>query len=203
MNSGEQMVGAHRLYEKLGFERMPDREGTITEGGRTIRLLSFTIPVAARPASSELEERQASWSTTDTDVVIIGGGAMGSATAWQLAARGTRVTLLERHSPGHAFGASHGASRNFNVSYADPVHLALLTESLRLWRELGGRDGCRTPHPGGHRETTATTPTSTACTRHSPRSASRASSCRPRKRASAGPASGSPPGYCTPRRPGD
>ncbi|WP_082467978.1 FAD-dependent oxidoreductase [Leifsonia sp. Leaf264] len=75
-------------------------------------------------------------SGTDTEVVVIGGGAMGSATAWQLASRGTRVTLLERFSPGHANGASHGASRNFNVSYGDPVHLALLVESLRLWREL-------------------------------------------------------------------
>nr|WP_162241230.1 GNAT family N-acetyltransferase [Leifsonia sp. Leaf325] len=47
MNSGQQMVGAHRLYEKLGFGRLPEREGTITEGGRTIQLLAFTIPVGA------------------------------------------------------------------------------------------------------------------------------------------------------------
>ncbi|KQX05815.1 hypothetical protein ASC59_14225 [Leifsonia sp. Root1293] len=47
MNSGQQMVGAHRLYEKLGFGRLPAREGSITEGGRTIQLLAFTIPVGA------------------------------------------------------------------------------------------------------------------------------------------------------------
>ncbi|WP_162240774.1 GNAT family N-acetyltransferase [Leifsonia sp. Leaf264] len=47
MNSGQQMVGAHRLYEKLGFGRLPEREGAITEGGRTIQLLAFTIPVGA------------------------------------------------------------------------------------------------------------------------------------------------------------
>jgi ribosomal protein S18 acetylase RimI-like enzyme len=45
MNSGPQMLGAHRLYEKLGFARMPDREPVIEDGGRSFRLLSFTIPV--------------------------------------------------------------------------------------------------------------------------------------------------------------
>jgi sarcosine oxidase len=72
----------------------------------------------------------------DTEVVVIGGGAMGSSTAWHLASRGVRVTLLERFSPGHTFGASHGPSRNFNIAYADPVHRSMLVESLRLWREL-------------------------------------------------------------------
>ncbi|MGM1061621.1 FAD-dependent oxidoreductase [Saccharothrix sp. Mg75] len=43
------------------------------------------------------------------DVVVVGGGAMGSAAAWQLASRGAEVVLLERFAPGHAFGASHGA----------------------------------------------------------------------------------------------
>lgn len=70
------------------------------------------------------------------DVVIVGGGAMGSSTAWNLARRGLDVTLLERFSPGHTFGASHGAARNFNVAYSDPTYIALLHESLRGWREL-------------------------------------------------------------------
>ncbi|PJJ62316.1 FAD-dependent oxidoreductase [Compostimonas suwonensis] len=74
--------------------------------------------------------------TTRVDTVVIGGGAMGSSAAWQLARRGTEVVLLERFAPGHANGASHGASRNFNVSYDDPSYLAMIVESLRLWREL-------------------------------------------------------------------
>lgn len=75
-------------------------------------------------------------SEIETDYLVIGAGAMGSAAAWQLAARGKRVTLLEQFTPGHTLGASHGASRNFNVGYADPVHGALLVESERLWHEL-------------------------------------------------------------------
>lgn len=73
---------------------------------------------------------------TKIDTIIIGGGAMGSAAAWQLASRGTRVTLLERFSPGHARGSSHGASRNFSVGYSDPAYVAMLVEARRLWREL-------------------------------------------------------------------
>jgi len=80
---------------------------------------------------------------TDTrvDVVVIGGGAMGSAAAWQLAGRGRDVLLLERFAPGHTEGASHGASRNFNQAYSDPTYVAMLAEALPLWRELEAESG--------------------------------------------------------------
>ncbi|KQM61239.1 FAD-dependent oxidoreductase [Agreia sp. Leaf210] len=66
---------------------------------------------------------------------------MGSAAAWQLARRGREVTLLERFGPGHTQGASHGASRNFNLSYGDDTYLSLLREALPLWRELEAESG--------------------------------------------------------------
>jgi glycine/D-amino acid oxidase-like deaminating enzyme len=44
----------------------------------------------------------------DTEIVIVGGGVIGAASAYELARRGARVTLLEREHP--AFGAS---GRNF------------------------------------------------------------------------------------------
>src|SRR5574341_237952 len=44
-----------------------------------------------------------------TDVVVVGAGVMGSATAFALAGRGLKVTLLEQHRVGGAPGAS-GAS---------------------------------------------------------------------------------------------
>lgn len=74
--------------------------------------------------------------TRTAEVLIIGGGVMGAASAWALARRGVDVTLLEQYGPGHRHGASHGASRNFNVSYEDPALLAWLREASRLWREL-------------------------------------------------------------------
>jgi sarcosine oxidase len=79
--------------------------------------------------------------TVDHDVVVIGGGAMGSAAAWQLAGRGRDVLLLERYAPGHTNGASHGASRNFNQGYSDPTYVPMLAEALPLWRELEAESG--------------------------------------------------------------
>ncbi|MCK8609088.1 FAD-dependent oxidoreductase [Agromyces sp. C10] len=80
---------------------------------------------------------------TRVETVVVGGGAMGAATAWQLARRGREVALLERFEPGHRNGASHGASRNFNVAYDDPAYVRLLVEALPLWRELEAESGTR------------------------------------------------------------
>lgn len=73
---------------------------------------------------------------TRVDALVVGGGAMGSAAAWHLARRGIETTLLERFSPGHANGASHGSSRIFRTSYADPTYVALAREAEIQWREL-------------------------------------------------------------------
>jgi sarcosine oxidase len=79
--------------------------------------------------------------TTRVETIVVGGGAMGAATAWHLARRGREVALLEWWEPGHRMGASHGASRNFNVAYADPTYLRMLVEALPLWRELEDESG--------------------------------------------------------------
>lgn len=79
--------------------------------------------------------------TEHVDTIIIGGGAMGSAAAWQLARRGRDVLLLERFTPGHTIGASHGESRNFNVAYSEPTYVDMLVEASRLWRELEADSG--------------------------------------------------------------
>jgi ribosomal protein S18 acetylase RimI-like enzyme len=43
MNSGDMMLGAHRLYEKLGFERIPDRDFSVTENGHTVTIFTFGL----------------------------------------------------------------------------------------------------------------------------------------------------------------
>jgi sarcosine oxidase len=70
------------------------------------------------------------------DVVVIGAGAMGSATAWWLARRGRSVALVEQFAQGHARGSSHGASRIFRYAYADPRYVRMVQAALPLWREL-------------------------------------------------------------------
>jgi sarcosine oxidase len=47
----------------------------------------------------------------DYDAIIIGLGAMGSATALHLARRGARVLGVDRCTPPHGFGSSHGETR--------------------------------------------------------------------------------------------
>ncbi|WP_238015828.1 N-methyl-L-tryptophan oxidase [Dactylosporangium sp. AC04546] len=77
------------------------------------------------------------------DVIVIGGGAMGSAAAWRLAGRGASVLLLERFGAGHTRGASHGASRIFRVVYPEADYIGLARRALPLWRELEAATGTR------------------------------------------------------------
>ena len=56
----------------------------------------------------------------DVDVVVVGLGGLGSATAWQLARRGARVVGLEQFELGHDRGASHDTSRILRHSYHTP-----------------------------------------------------------------------------------
>lgn len=50
------------------------------------------------------------------DVVVVGLGAMGSAAAYALAARGLRVGL-DRHRPPHRDGSHHGESRIIRTQF--------------------------------------------------------------------------------------
>jgi glycine/D-amino acid oxidase-like deaminating enzyme len=86
----------------------------------------------------------------DADVIVVGGGAMGSAAAWHLAERGRDVLLLERFEPGHTrrergeIPLMHAAATN--------------TTAIRLYESLGfelrrrtGFFGLRTPDRPGSR----------------------------------------------------
>jgi sarcosine oxidase len=77
----------------------------------------------------------------DVEVVVVGAGIAGAATARALAADGRRVLLLEQFEPGHARGSSHGASRIFRLAYADPELVSLAREALAGWRGLEAECG--------------------------------------------------------------
>lgn len=70
------------------------------------------------------------------DVVVIGAGVMGSATAWWLARRSRHVVLLDQFEQGHMRGSSHGGTRIFRITYPDPAYVSLARSALDLWREL-------------------------------------------------------------------
>lgn len=71
------------------------------------------------------------------DVIVLGLGGMGSAAAADLAGRGQRVLGLERFTPAHDMGSSHGDSRLIRQSYfEDPAYVPLLLRSYELWKIL-------------------------------------------------------------------
>ena len=71
------------------------------------------------------------------DVIVLGVGAMGSATIYQLARRGKRVLGLERYDIPHAMGSSHGHTRIIRLAYyEDPSYVLLLQRSYELWRSI-------------------------------------------------------------------
>lgn len=78
---------------------------------------------------------------TGRRIVVIGGGVMGLATAWQLTRRGERPIVLERFDRGHHEGASHGETRNYNNAYADAHYLDLLARAREGWDALGEVEG--------------------------------------------------------------
>jgi sarcosine oxidase len=78
----------------------------------------------------------------ETDVVIIGAGSVGSMAAWQLAARGLRVTGIDRFPVPGPFSAYAGESRVFRMVYAEGGHYTPLLQRARdLWRELEAVSG--------------------------------------------------------------
>ena len=78
----------------------------------------------------------------DFDVAIVGLGAAGSATAWQLANRGVRVAGLDRFTPPHALGSSHGYGRIIREAYAEgPSYVPLVQRAFALWDELEAISG--------------------------------------------------------------
>ena len=49
--------------------------------------------------------------TPPADVIVVGLGAMGAATAYQATNLGQRVIGIDRHHPPHAYGSTHAESR--------------------------------------------------------------------------------------------
>lgn len=70
------------------------------------------------------------------DVVVVGAGAAGSATACALAGRGLRVAVVEQFALGHDQGSSHGNARIMRLVYDDALYARMAVEAMRLWREV-------------------------------------------------------------------
>ena len=71
------------------------------------------------------------------DTIVAGLGAMGAATAWQLAKRGARVLGIDRYAPPHARGSHCGESRITRKAIGEgDAYVPLALRSYEIWREI-------------------------------------------------------------------
>lgn len=83
------------------------------------------------------------------DVVIIGAGAMGTATAYYLSKSNKKVLLLEQFEFLHKNGSSHGESRIIRRAYPEKHFANLMADTYNLWHEIENENGSKIIHTTG------------------------------------------------------
>lgn len=78
------------------------------------------------------------------DVIVVGAGGIGTATMCELARRGLRVLGIDRFSPPHVRGSTHGETRIIRQAYFEhPDYVPLLWRTYEHWNELQQATGAR------------------------------------------------------------
>jgi sarcosine oxidase len=76
------------------------------------------------------------------DVAVVGLGAAGAATLYQLARRGVSVIGIDRFSPPHIYGSTHGDTRITREAIGEgEAYTPLVQRSHAIWRELEADTG--------------------------------------------------------------
>ena len=76
------------------------------------------------------------------DAIVIGLGAAGAATAYQLAKKGSRVLGIDRFDPPHVMGSTHGDTRITRLAIGEGAQYApLAIRSHEIWREIESLTG--------------------------------------------------------------
>ncbi len=76
------------------------------------------------------------------DVAVVGLGAAGAATLYQLARRGVSAIGIDRFSPPHARGSTHGDTRITREAIGEgEAYTPLVRRSHAIWRELEAETG--------------------------------------------------------------
>lgn len=71
------------------------------------------------------------------ETIVIGLGAMGSAATYQLAKRGSQVLGIDRFSPPHIFGSTHGDTRITRQAIGEgAAYVPLVLRSYEIWKEI-------------------------------------------------------------------
>ena len=71
------------------------------------------------------------------DVIIVGLGAMGSSAACNLAQRKQKILGIDRFTPPHAMGSSHGQTRIIREAYFEgPQYVSIIQKAYENWEKL-------------------------------------------------------------------
>lgn len=89
-------------------------------------------------------------STPRCDVLVVGLGAMGAATAYHARREGLNVVGVDRHHPPHLFGSTHAETRITRLAVGEgPQYLPLVARSHEIWRDLERRSSQALLHQCG------------------------------------------------------
>ncbi|MFJ8740769.1 FAD-dependent oxidoreductase [Embleya sp. NPDC127516] len=83
------------------------------------------------------------------DVVVVGGGAIGLASAVEVVARGRSALVLDRFGMSNDRGGSAGLERQWRIQYAQEHWSRLVLDTVPLWRRLEAAAGRPLVHPTG------------------------------------------------------
>src|SRR5580704_242490 len=76
------------------------------------------------------------------DVLVVGLGAHGSAALYHLSKTGKKVAGIDRYTPPHVYGSSHGGSRIIRQAYHEsPFYVPLVRAAYPIWEQLQRESG--------------------------------------------------------------
>ncbi|WP_209124943.1 N-methyl-L-tryptophan oxidase [Alkalihalobacillus sp. BA299] len=73
----------------------------------------------------------------DYDVIVVGGGSMGTAASYFLAKQNLRVLLIDQHTIPNEYSSHHGQTRMLRFGYGQgEKYVSLVKSAYQLWKEL-------------------------------------------------------------------
>lgn len=73
----------------------------------------------------------------DFDIAVIGLGAVGASTLWQLSKSGKRILGIDQFAPPHTMGSSHGETRITRLAVGEGMDFVpIVIRSHEIWKDI-------------------------------------------------------------------